>query len=100
MSIDRIYEQLTQLTLSVDLLEQSIVQQEADALLAAQQAVEQAKAAPAARPATPNPAGQIDMFGEWTTGGKAANVNTASALAKKLDSAIENVQWLLKQAEA
>ena len=96
MSIDRIYEQLTQLTLTVDLLEQTIAQKEEEL----QQAALQAKAAPPARPATPAQAGQIDMFGEWTTGGKAANVNTASALAKKLDSAIENVQWLLKQAEA
>ncbi len=93
MSIDRIYEQLSELTQTVDLLEQIIVQKEAEALEAAQQA----KMAPPARPAAPAPAGQIDMFGEWTTGGKAANVNTASALAKKLDSAIENVQWLLKQ---
>ena len=96
MSIDRIYEQFTELTLVVDLLEQTIAQKEVEL----QQAAQQAKAAPPARAAAPQPAGQIDMFGEWTTGGKAANVNTASALAKKLDSAIENVQWLLKQAEA
>lgn len=96
MSIDRIYEQLSELTLVVDLLEQTIAQKEIEL----QQAAQQAKAAPPARAAAPQAAGQIDMFGEWTTGGKAANVNTASALAKKLDSAIENVQWLLKQAEA
>lgn len=97
MSIDRIYEQLTQLTLAVDLLEQTLAQKEMEALQAAQQA----KAAPPPRATAPQAAaGQIDMFGEWTAGGKAANVNTASALAKKLDNAIENVQWLLKQAEA
>jgi hypothetical protein len=96
VSIDRIYEQLTQLTLTVDLLEQTIAQKEVELAQAAQQA----KAAPPTRAAAPQQAGQIDMFGEWTAGGKAANVNTASALAKKLDSAIENVQWLLKQAEA
>jgi hypothetical protein len=96
VSIDRIYEQLSELTLVVDLLEQTIAQKEIEL----QQAAQQAKAAPPARAAAPQTAGQIDMFGEWTAGGKAANVNTASALAKKLDSAIENVQWLLKQAEA
>ena len=86
MSIERIYESLNQLAGAVDFLEQEVARKEAEK-----------KATPAPEKAT---ARQHDLFNEWAGNSRAANGNTAAALAKKLDNAIENVQWLLKQAEA
>lgn len=102
MSIDTIYASLNQLASAVDFLEQEVARKDAEL-------AEKAKAAAAAPPpvqsspskSLPGLPGQNDLFGEWTApGGKPANVNKAAQLAKKLDNAIENVQWLLKSAEA
>ena len=93
MSIEQIYASLNQLTAAVDFLEQETTRKEA-----AREA-EKAKAqspAPQAKP-LPGLPNQNDLFGEWTApGGRPANKNAAATLAKKLDNAIENVQWLLK----
>ena len=105
MSIDTIYASLNQLAAAVDYLEQELVRKEAE--LAEKATAVAAAPAPAPVASTPSSKslpglpGQNDLFGEWTApGGKPANVNKAAQLAKKLDNAIENVQWLLKSAEA
>lgn len=105
MSIDTIYASLNQLAAAVDFLEQEVTRQEADRArqeqLAKIQAEKDAAAAAAAAKAPPAKSlpglPQTDLFSDWTSpGGRPANINTAAQLAKKLDNAIENVQWLLK----
>lgn len=109
MSIDTIYASLNQLAAAVDFLEQEVTRQEADRArqeqLAKKQAEKDAAAAAAAAKAPPAKSSQgslpglpqTDLFSDWTSpGGRPANINTAAQLAKKLDNAIENVQWLLK----
>lgn len=99
MSIDTIYASLNQLASAVDFLEQEIARKDAE--LAEKAKVAAAAPPPPASKPLPGLPGQNDLFGEWTApGGKPANVNKAAQLAKKLDNAIENVQWLLKSAEA
>lgn len=107
MSVDKIYESLNLLTGAVDYLEQELLRVEGEkaALLKEQQQQkeqmqkqqqQQAARTPAGK-SLPGLPGQNDLFGDWTApGGHPANVNAAAALAKKLDNAIENVQWLLK----
>lgn len=98
MSIDTIYASLDQLTAAVDFLEQEIARKEAEE---AHQATLQAQApAPKSAKSLPGLPGQNDLFGDWSSPSRPANVNKAAQLAKKLDNAIENVQWLLKSAEA
>jgi hypothetical protein len=100
VSIDTIYASLNQLAATVDYLEQEIALKEAE-LAEKAKAVAAPPPAPASSKSLPGLPGQVDLFGEWTApGGKPANVNKAAQLAKKLDNAIENVQWLLKSAEA
>ena len=105
MSIDTIYASLNQLAAAVDFLEQEVTRQEADRArqehLAKIQAEKDDAAAAAAAKAPPAKSlpglPQTDLFSDWTSpGGRPANINTAAQLAKKLDNAIENVQWLLK----
>lgn len=97
MSIDHIYDSLNQLNAAIDYLEQEMTRKDAErARQDAERAKQiQVKPAPAAKQAPQN-----DLFGDWTGNGRPANVNTAALLAKRLDNAIENVQWLLKEAEA
>lgn len=111
MSIDSIYASLNQLAVAVDALEQELARKEAEKEAAAKAA----KAAPQPQPqqqqqqqqqpaaqksgSLPGLPGQNDLFSDWKGGNKVANAN-AAALAKKLDNAIDNVQWLLKEAGA
>ena len=102
MSIEQIINSLYTLGNAVDTLEQEVIRLEAEKAAAAEKAKQAAaapQAAPVAKPGKQLPGlpGQNDLFGEWTApGGRAANVNATKTLAKKLDNAIENVQWLLK----
>lgn len=103
MSIDTIYASLNQLAEAVDFLEQEVSRQEAELSRREFLAKKEAEKAAAAAAAAPKPAKtsslpQTDLFGDWAPAGKAANVNAAVAaqLAKRLDNAIENVQWLLQ----
>jgi hypothetical protein len=103
LSIDTIYASLNQLAAAVDFLEQEMTRQEADRARKEAEAQKQAEKNAAAAAAAKAPKGQSlpglpqnDLFSDWTApGGRPANVNAAQ-LAKKLDNAIENVQWLLK----
>lgn len=101
LSIDTIYASLNQLAAAVDFLEQEMTRQEAERARkdaeAQKQAEKNAAAVKAASKSPPLPGlPQNDLFSDWTSpGGRPANVNAAQ-LAKKLDNAIENVQWLLK----
>jgi len=115
VSIDSIYASLNQLAVAVDALEQELARKEAEKEAAAKAA----KAAPQPQPqqhqpqqqpqqqqpaaqksgSLPGLPGQNDLFSDWKGGNKVANAN-AAALAKKLDNAIDNVQWLLKEAGA
>jgi hypothetical protein len=71
---------------AVEFLEQEVARKDAEN-----------KAAPAQAKLA---ARQHDLFNEWSGSPHPANSNTAAVLAKRLDNAIENIQWLLKQAEA
>lgn len=112
MSIDSIYASLNQLAVAVDALEQELARKEAEKEAAAkaakaapqpqpQQQQQQPQQQPAAQKSgsLPGLPGQNDLFSDWKGGNKVANAN-AAALAKKLDNAIDNVQWLLKEAGA
>lgn len=83
MPIEQIYESLNQLANAVEFLEREVARKDAEQ-----------KAAPA-----PKSSRQHDLFGEWKGSPHPANTN-AAVLAKRLDNAIDNIQWLLKQAEA
>ena len=96
MSIEQIYASLNQLAASVDFLEQEMTRKEAAQEAEKAKAQQAAKAAPQGK-SLPGLPGQNDLFGEWVApGGTPANKPNAATLAKKLDNAIENVQWLLK----
>lgn len=104
MSIDTIYASLNQLAASVEFLEQELARQEIELTeqkLAVRKEAEKAEAvmaeAKAMKTAKAKTLPQNDLFSDWGSPAKPANVNaTASQLARKLDSAIENVQWLLQ----
>ena len=110
MSIDSIYASLNQLAVAVDALEQELARKEAEKEAAAKAAKAAPQPQPQQQPQQQQPAaqksgslpglpGQNDLFSDWKGGNKVANAN-AAALAKKLDNAIDNVQWLLKEAGA
>ncbi len=103
MSIENIYEHLGYLGSQIDQLEQALVQQELahKQALAQIQAESKAKQIPAGKPVS----SQNDLFGGWITGAeKAANDKkqreNALILAGKLDSTIDKVQRILREAGA
>ncbi|MBL8638368.1 MAG: hypothetical protein JNN09_07715 [Alphaproteobacteria bacterium] len=103
MAIENIYEHLGYLGSQIDQLEQALVQQE----LAHKQALAQAQAEQKAKlmPTGKAASSQNDLFGGWTTGAeKAANDKkqreNALILAGKLDSTIDKVQRILREAGA
>ncbi len=85
MPVDDIRISLQLLAETVDNLEKEIDAQE-------RKAAEAAKAKPAKQ------APQTDLFGGWSPSASAANDKNNVLLAKKLDSTIDKVQNLLKQA--
>jgi hypothetical protein len=103
VSIENVYEYLGYLDSQIDRLEHALLKQaeEHKQALAQPQAEQKAKPIPAGKVAS----SQNDLFGGWTTGAeKAANDKkqreNALILAGKLDSTIDKVQRILREAGA
>lgn len=101
MSVEDVYDHLMRLEAQIDNLEQALLTQEAGHKQALAQAEQKAKAV---APGKGNPS-QSDLFGSWTTGSeRVANDKkqreNALILAGKLDSTIDKVQRILREAGA
>lgn len=101
MSIENVYDHLMYLGSQIDCLEQALLKQAEEHKQALAQAEQKAKPIPAGKGAT----AQNDLFGGWATGAeKAANDKkqreNALILAGKLDSTIDKVQRILREAGA
>ena len=99
MSLDDIYASLDALEQTLDSLEQEVAEQEVRNTKLMQNAIARAIAKTKADAA----AAQTDLFASsWApiTAAKPANDKNSAILAQKLDTTIEKVQALLKEAGA